>query len=252
VTGEFISGDPFVKVSWALGISKDGRPIVNPKALYDEKDPIAILPTSGGGHNWSPMSYNPATGLVYIPASYGTFALQAQPEYKPGTTGFMRPTGDTRMVEPAYGPEPPAGERRGLQAWDPINRTLRWSIAGGGGIGGGTATTAGNLVFQVINDGRFRAISADQGEVLYEVQTNRTGMAPPITYEVDGKQYVAFAGGLGRANSVFGPTNEKVENAPMLFVFALDGTAQLPAAPPPAAEPTTTPGNAAAPEQRNN
>ena len=80
-----------------------------------------------------------------------------------------------------------------------MNQKLRWNVEGGGGIGGGTATTAGNLVFQVINDGRFRAISADKGEILYEVQTGRTGMAPPITYEVDGKQYVAFGGGLGRA-----------------------------------------------------
>ena len=251
VTGEFISGEPFVKVSWALGMSKEGRPIINPKAFYDQKDPIAILPTSGGGHNWSPMSYNPATGLVYIPSFYTTFPLQAQAEYKPGTTGYIRPRGDTRLVEPAYGPDPPAGARGGLQAWDPANQKLRWNVEGGGGIGGGTATTAGNLVFQVINDGRFRAISADKGEVLYEVRTNRTGMAPPITYEVEGKQYVAFAGGLGRANSIVGPTNDKVENAPMLFVFALDGTAPLPAPPPPAAEPAPTPENPAAPEQRN-
>jgi PQQ-dependent dehydrogenase (methanol/ethanol family) len=250
LTGEFISGEPFVKVSWALGMSKEGRPIINPKAFYDQKDPIAILPTSGGGHNWSPMSYNPATGLVYIPSFYTTFPLQAQAEYKPGTTGYIRPRGDTRLVEPAYGPDPPAGARGGLQAWDPANQKLRWNVEGGGGIGGGTATTAGNLVFQVINDGRFRAISADKGEVLYEVRTNRTGMAPPITYEVDGKQYVAFAGGLGRANSIVGPTNDKVENAPMLFVFALDGMAPLPA-PPPVAEPAATPENPAAPEQRN-
>jgi quinohemoprotein ethanol dehydrogenase len=190
------------------------------------------------------MSYNPGTGLVYIPAFYSSFALQAQAEYKPGSTGYVRPRGEPRLVEPAYGPEPPAGARGGLQAWDPVTQTLRWNIAGGGGIGGGTATTAGNVVFQVINDGRFRAISADKGDVLYEVQTNRTGMAPPITYEVEGTQYVAFAGGLGRPNSTFGPTNETVENAPMMFVFALDGKAALPSAPPPAAAPENT-----APEQ---
>jgi quinohemoprotein ethanol dehydrogenase len=245
VTGEFISGEPFVKVSWALGMSKTGRPIINPAAYYDT-NPIAILPTSGGGHNWSPMSYNPVTGLVYIPAFYSTFALQAQAEYKPGSTGFERPRGDTRLVEPSYGPEPPSGARSGLQAWDPVQQKLRWNVAGGGGIGGGTTTTAGNLVFQVINDGRFRAISADKGDVLYEVQTNRTGMAPPITYEVNGTQYVAFGGGLGRANSIVGPTNDKVENAPMMFVFALDGKAALPAPPPPAAEPAT---QGQAPEQ---
>jgi len=67
---------------------------------------------------------------------------------------------------------------------------------------------------------------------------------------VDGKQYVAFGGGLGRANSVFGPTNDKVDNAPMLFVFALDGKAALPPPPPPAAAPAAVPDNPAAPEQR--
>ena len=250
VTGEFISGEPFVKVSWALGLdkSKNGRPIVNPAAYYSANDPIAIRATSGGGHNWSPMSYNPTTGLVYIPSSYSTFALGAAEEYKPGTSGFVRPRTEPRVVEPSFGPEPPPGARGGLQAWDPVNQKLRWNVPGGGGIGGGTTTTAGNLVFQVINDGRFRAISADKGEVLHEVRINRTGMAPPITYEVDGTQYVAFAGGLGRANSIVGPTNDKVENAPMMFVFALDGKAALPAPPPPAAEPAA-PGPA--PEQRN-
>jgi quinohemoprotein ethanol dehydrogenase len=248
VTGEFISAQPFVKVSWALGMSKEGRPIVNPKAFYDANDPISIYPTGGGGHNWSPMSFNPGTGLVYIPASYQTFPYQAQAEYKPGTSGYVRPRGDTRLVEPSFGPEPPPGARNGLQAWDPVSQKLRWNLPGGGGIGGGTTTTAGNLVFQVINDGRFRAISADKGEVLYEVQTNRTGMAPPITYEVDGRQYVAFGGGLGRANSVVGPTNDTAENAPMMFVFALDGKAPLPAPPPPAEPPAENP---VAPELRN-
>jgi hypothetical protein len=75
-------------------------------------------------------------------------------------------------------------------------------------------------------------------------------MAPPITYEVDGTQYVAFAGGLGRANSVFGPTNDKADNAPMMFVFTLDGKAALPPSPPPTNEPPAAPDNPA-PEQRN-
>ena len=76
VTGEFISGEPFVKVSWALGMGKRraGRSSTR-KAFYDANDPISIYPTGGGGHNWSPMSYNPGTGLVYIPASYQTFPL---------------------------------------------------------------------------------------------------------------------------------------------------------------------------------
>jgi hypothetical protein len=68
--------------------------------------------------------------------------------------------------------------------------------------GGGTVTTAGNLVFQVINDGRLLAYSADKGEKLFELQTGRSGMAPPISYEVDGKQYVALMGRLGRPPAI--------------------------------------------------
>ena len=124
--------------------------------------------------------------------------------------------------------------RGALQAWDPVNQKLVWRIEGGGGIGGGTVATAGNLVFEVINDGRFRAVTADKGEILYEIKTGRTGMAPPITYEVDGKQYVAFQGGLGRQAATEGPNDAKVDNPPVMFVFALDGTAEMPTpAPPP-------------------
>ncbi len=76
---------------------------------------------------------------------------------------------------PAIGPPTAEGMRGALEAWDPVNQKLAWRVDGGGGIGGGTVTTAGNLVFQVINDGRFRAVTADKGEVLYEIQTGRTG-----------------------------------------------------------------------------
>jgi quinohemoprotein ethanol dehydrogenase len=247
VTGEFISAEPFVKVSWALRIGEGGRPVVNPVAYYDQ-DPISIYPTGGGGHNWAPMSYNPTTRLVYIPASYQSFPYQAQAEYKPGSTGYIRPSGTTKTIEPSFGPEPPQGARGGLQAWDPANQKLKWNIEGGGGIGGGTTTTAGNLVFQTINDGRFRAIRADNGEILYEVKTGRTGMAPPITYEVDGKQYVAFGGGLGRAATIVAPNNATVEYPPIMFVFTLDGKAELPAAAPPPPAPGAPP--APAPEQQ--
>src|SRR5262245_10551035 len=71
VTGAFISAQPFAQVTWAKGIDQEtGRPIINPEAHYDQTDEtVAIAPGPGGAHNWSPMSYNPATGLIYIPAS---------------------------------------------------------------------------------------------------------------------------------------------------------------------------------------
>jgi quinohemoprotein ethanol dehydrogenase len=227
VTGQFISAGPFVKVNWATGFDEIGRPIVNPGAYYD-LDGVEIYPTGGGAHNWSPMSYNPATGLVYIPASYMPFLYQATAELKPGSTGYVRPTGEVRKLSPSIGPVAPEGVRGGLQAWDPVNQKLTWRADGGGGIGGGTVTTAGNLVFHVANDGFFRAYSADKGEKLFEIQTGRTGMAPPITYEAGGKQYVAFMGGLGRPANVVGPNDAKIDNPPMLFVFELDGKAELP------------------------
>jgi quinohemoprotein ethanol dehydrogenase len=232
ITGEYISGAPYVKTTWATGLDAKGRPIVNPAAYYD-LDPIAIFPTGGGAHNWSPMSFSPQTGFVYIDVSLGPFTYAATEELKPGANGYARTNKEPKLIDsPAIGPPTAEGSRGAIQAWDPVNQKLAWRTDGGGGIGGGTVATAGNLVFQVINDGRFRALTADKGEVLYEIQTGRSGMAPPITYEVDGKQYVAFQGGMGRPANVEGPNNAKVDYPPMMFVFAHDGTAELPQAAP--------------------
>jgi quinohemoprotein ethanol dehydrogenase len=243
VSGEFLTGTPFVKVNWATGLDEKGRPKVSPEAYYDEKEGLEIYPTGGGAHNWSPMSFNPKTGLVYIPASYSPFPYQMAPELKPGTTGYMRPTGDLRKIKDSIGPIAPDGVRGGLQAWDPVNRKLVWQAAGGGGIGGGSSTTAGNLVFQVTNDGLFRALTADKGDKLYEIQTGRTGMAPPITFEAEGKQYVAFLGGVGRPAAQIGPNDAKIDSPVLMYVFTLDGKAEMPK---PAAPPVAPPKPAAA------
>ncbi|MBZ5635393.1 MAG: PQQ-dependent dehydrogenase, methanol/ethanol family [Acidobacteriia bacterium] len=235
VTGKFISGQPFAQVTWARGLNEEtGRPIINNESYYGTQS-IPIAPGPGGAHNWAPMSFNPATGLVYLPASPGgSFNYSSDPNFKyqqgkqnMGITfgGFGRggaaAAGDAANAAgaapaappkplpapPAIGPEPPEGNGRGgvLLAWDIVNQKERWRAQGGGGIGGGTVTTAGNLVFQVIPDGRLVAYSADKGEKLLDVQTGlRGGMGPPITYMLDGKQYVALAGGSG-ALPTFGP-----------------------------------------------
>jgi quinohemoprotein ethanol dehydrogenase len=231
LSGQFISGAPFVKVNWAKGVDDSGRPMVNPEAYYDV-EPLAVYPTGGGAHNWAPMSFNPDTGLIYIPASYQSYTYQAAEEYKKNTFGTVRSNAEARQIKaPAIGPSAPDGVRGGLQAWDPVGHKLVWRADGGGGIGGGTVTTGGNLVFQTSNDGRFAVYSADKGEKLYDVKTGRTGVGPPITYEIDGKQYVAFMAGSGRPAAVVGLNDAKVDNPPMLFVFALDGKAELPSAP---------------------
>ncbi len=202
-TGQFISGKPFVKVTWASGLDeKTGRPFVNKEAHYGEES-IAIAPGNGGGHNWAPMSFNPTTGLVYIPTSTSStsnFAIDTNFVYKPGVSNIGLKRGAapgpggialappaTLPPPPSIGPEPPAGASRSvLTAWDPVTQTQKWQTAGGGSINGGTFTSAGNLVMQVIPDGRLVAYAADTGEKLLDINTGlRAGMGPPMTYMVD-------------------------------------------------------------------
>src|SRR5215472_16299604 len=246
VTGEFISAAPFVQVNWTKGFDeKTGRPFLNPEAFYDEKTPVEIYPAGGGAHNWAPMSYNPATGLIYLPASQGNYMFLAAYEvigYPFGHPGVAFPKAGVKpIVPPIIGPQPLAGQRGVLEAWDPVNQKLVWRVPGGGAMGGGTVTTAGNLVFQVIGDGRLLAYSADKGEKLLEMRTNRNGAAPPITYMVGGKQYLAFMAGTGQPPQTVGPTDAKVDNAPMLFAFEIGGTAALPPSPPPRQAPVAPP-----------
>ena len=249
ITGQFISGQPFARVTWAKGLDEaTGRPFVNPEAHYGE-EAVSISPSAGGGHNWSPMSFNPATGLVYIPAnpnSSQTLAIDPKFEYHPdrknlGINRAARPaegaqaegTAKSPISLPAIGPQPVEGQRGVLMAWDPVLQKERWRVSGGGSIGGGTVTTAGNLVFQVVPDGRLMAYSADKGEKLLEIQTRlRGGMGPPITYMLDGKQYVAFMGGTGRITTPLPPGRQETNSGPpvlpKLLAFVLDGKAPLP------------------------
>jgi len=266
VSGAFISAQPFAQVTWAKGIDQEtGRPIVNPEAHYDANDEtVTLSPGPGGAHNWSPMSFNPGTGLVYVPTSTNsssTFTQDPNFTYTPGRTniGLLRgggagatpgapdpasaPSANVRPSPPAIGPVPPEGQRGMLVAWDPVTQKERWRMPGGGSTGGGTVTTAGNLVFQVIPDGRFFAYSADKGEKLLEVQTGlRGGMGPPITYMLDGKQYISFMGGTGPVPPRGGGGGGGGANAaapaqppappvlPRLYTFVLDGKMPIPAA----------------------
>src|SRR5438093_10659940 len=190
------------------------------------------------------MSFNPSTGLVYLPTTTAvsrTFSLETDFLYKPGerNTGILRTGfGPARPSAAAIGPVPTEGQHFMLVAWDPVAQKERWRTPGGGAVGGGTVTTAGNLVFQVIPDGHLVAYSADKGENLLDIQTGlHGGMGPPITYMLDGKQYVSFMGGQGTlppplpnapppapGTAPAGPTVP-----PKLLTFVLDGKASLPA-----------------------
>jgi quinohemoprotein ethanol dehydrogenase len=253
VTGEFLAATPYAKINWATGVDeKTGRPFVNPAVRYG-KSPVSISPGGGGAHNWAPMSYNAGTGLVYIPSAGNTsFTFSADLDFKPDSSRVggasqiglnMNTRGMTPEKPPSIGPDPIEGGATGvLTAFDPVKQEIRWRAPGGGAIGGGTSTTAGNLVFQTTPDGRFLAYSADKGEKLYEVNTGLgNGMGPPITFSVDGKQYVALAGGIGPRQGPPGRGPARPVLKPHLLVFALDGKAELPKAEAPTPAPTDAP-----------
>ena len=245
VSGELLSAQAYARVNWASGFDlKTARPIENAQARYGT-EPVTIYPSAGGAHNWSPMSYNPATGLVYVSASTGgswTFAAVENFVFNPArpNQGLVTPRPEARPNDmPFIGPEPINQGRGALIAWDPVKGEPRWRQPGGGGIGGGTLSTAGNLVFQSINDGTLRAFSADKGETLWEVNTGLGGgMGPPITFTVQGKQYIALMGGLGNGTASGSP-GSVTGGAPRVLVFEIDGKAELPKPPlpPPPAKP---------------
>jgi quinohemoprotein ethanol dehydrogenase len=266
ITGEFISASPFAPLNWSEAMDKKtGRPFIHPRAFYGS-EPVTIFPGPLGAHNWSPMSFNPQTGLVYVPAallSSSTYTVNPSMfVYREGgrNTGTGRgaaaPDPDpnapppTPFVPPMVGPTD--GQRGGvLIAWDPVTQTERWRREGGGASGGGTVTTASNLLLQVVPDGRLIVYSADKGEKLHEINTGlRLGMGPPITYMVDGKQYVTVLGGRGvvvpppaaagagaptpaapggapNAGRGGGPAAEPPPTVPpKILTFALDGAAK--------------------------
>ena len=181
------------------------------EAFYGKTQTIMIMPGTVGAHNWAPMSFNPHTGIMYIPSfadSSSQYAVERNFVYTPGNgsnkgiTGIgvgqappPPPTAPPGPALPVIGPRFTGGW---LVAWDVVKQKEVWRVPGGGSIFGGTVTTAGNLVFLSLGNGRLRALTADKGEVLMEIPTGQSGgMGPPITYMLDNKQYVAVAGGQG-------------------------------------------------------
>jgi len=234
--GKLVSAEPFAKVTWATGIDSTGRPIEADGVRYEDGDAV-VYPSAVGGHSWHAMSYNPATGLVYIP----TMEL-------PG--GFSDKTVDIANwqspnwrfdagVDPLITDIPPEAGTSSLKAWDPIGQRMVWEAAKPGFWNPGTLTTAGNLVFQGQEDGQFVAHRATDGALLWAANLGLGISAPPITYSVDGRQYVAILVGWGGAGAtMLGSLSARPgwayhAQTRRLVTFALDGSVELPAQPPP-------------------
>jgi len=225
--GKFLSAKNYVDVNWATGYDANGRPIEVPEARGDK--PFDAIPDPHGATNWHPMSYNPQTGLVYLPAQGVPLNLTpeksvvqnaATPGKFGGTTGWN--VGFVLNGEP---PKAPAFGR--LLAWDPVKQKEAWRAEYVAPWNGGTLTTAGNLVFQGTADGRFIAYNATSGEKLWETPTGTGVVAAASTYMVDGTQYVSVAVGWG---GVFGISQRvtELQSPGTVYTFAVDGKAPLP------------------------
>lgn len=226
--GKFISAKNFVDVNWATGYDKNGRPMEIAAARGDA--PFDAIPGPYGAHNWQPMSYNPQTGLVYLPAQNVPINLTSEKEFKFNEVAPGKPQSGTGWnLGYSVNAVPPKSQPFGrLIAWDPVKQQAVWSHDFASPWNGGTTTTAGNLVFQGTADGHFVAYNAKTGEKLWEAPTGTGVVAGPVTYMVDGTQYVSVAAGWG---GVYGEA-ERANNSDMhgtVYTFAIGGTAKPPA-----------------------
>ena len=231
ITGELISAEPFADdLTWATSVDlKSGRPVETPEARYGMTGKgVYLAPGPRGAHNWHPMSYSPGTGLVYLPATNNNYYWEKVGEYDYQAGRWN--TGTTRGSD-ANRPERPKlqGPANLLLAWDPAENREAWRVPATGGHGG-TMTTAGDLVFWATGT-RMAALDARTGQELWSAEVGRAA-GSPVSYSVDGRQYVSVAAGLVTGGG-----------APYVSTFALD--AQAGSAGQEVQEPLTT----AAPEE---
>jgi alcohol dehydrogenase (cytochrome c)/quinohemoprotein ethanol dehydrogenase len=237
-TGKLISAKNFVTTTWASAVDlQTGRPIIDTGARYDETGkPFIIQPGAQGAHSWHPSSYSPNTGLVYFSAIETSMAVK-------GATNFVaHPMSANIGLEFPMPPsvydelksKAPRTAQSQLVAWDPVHQREAWRSPVLGTIGGGTLATAGGLVFQGTNKGRFVAYDAATGRELWSIEAQTGVVAAPSSFELDGQQYIAEEVGYGLAP--YGISNQS-----RLLVFKLGGTASLPPAPPAPAPPVLNP-----------
>jgi len=237
-TGELLAADKYMPVTWATHVDmKTGRP-VEAAGVRDTEEAQLLVPGPSGAHNWHPMSFSPDTGYVYIPAKVSSgvyhddFVTKRRKMIWQTNYQVHKMVGlpDEMSVEERglAGPEAASGI---LIAWDPANQREVWRVARGFYSGSGLLSTRGNLVFQGDLSGSFNAYTADTGNEVWAYPVQGGIMASPITYELDGEQYIAVAQGWGGESSLpfgalSGPLN--MVNISRLLVFKPGGIGKLP------------------------
>lgn len=238
-TGELIAADKYVPVTWASQVNLEtGRPMETENADHSAESQNTA-PAALGGHNWQPMAYNQASGLVYIPAieavqPYSTaqaFSFRGSSQWNLGQAeaagkGGLRGVPSV-LLESVY----KKLLRGRLIAWDPGLQQERWRVDHTTMWNGGVLTTQSGLVFQGTGDRRLVAYDADSGELLWEVETGTGIVAPPISYAVNGEQYIAVLAGWGGVGGLSLPQSINANGTSRLLVYKLGGTGSHPTNP---------------------
>ncbi len=235
-TGELLSATKFAPNYWASHVDlRTGRPVINPAARYD-LEPILMTPAPPGAHNWNPMSYSPITGLVYFPVQEVWLPYSRDPGFTPtegrqfrSNTGWGGTLGEAGRIATELGLTRAAtrGSRHGIRC----RQREAWRVDYPSRGSGGTLATAGNLVIQGTVDQTVAAYRADTGTKLWEMPVQTIPVAGPISYSVDGEQYIALSAGFGGGNAMLQEirtTTSRKRADGRLLVFKLGGKAELP------------------------
>ncbi len=224
--GKLINAFPFVKkITWATGIDlRTGRPMYDdsnrpgqPAAGEAKGKVVFSAPSFLGGKNQMPMAYSPKTGLFYVPANEWGMEIWNEPiDYKKGAAylgaGFTIKT----VFDDYIG---------ALRAVDPKTGKIAWEVKNTAPLWGGVLATAGNLVFYGVPEGYLKALDAKTGAELWKFQTGSGVVAPPVTWEEGGTQYVAVLSGWGGAVPLWGGDVAKkvsfLEQGGSVWVFKL-------------------------------
>jgi quinohemoprotein ethanol dehydrogenase len=230
--GEFIQARNYVNVTWTTGLDpKTGRPGIVPEARY-LREPAMVAPGPLGAHNWYPMSFNPVTKLVYIPALESASYYKHDDKFvfrdrtwNTGLSATRDPANEKTVADAAKSTGGAA-----LIAWDPVQQREAWRVAYQRAGNGGTLSTGGNLVFQGSVDGYLNAYAADTGEKLWSYNTQNAVLGGPITFELDGEQYIATLAGIGgvaMGGGLGGGAQQRSEFG-RAIAFKIGGKAELP------------------------